>query len=491
MKTPNPIKTLLFSTILATLVAGSGRAAIVPLNGDFETNTFVGNGYSPTHGSSSISNWSWSESVAPFPTAVRLISQDIDFENAVGGKASSHGTYAVSLEGATSSISQTITLAAGQYQLSFDASWWLPSALGVNPIYASLGGVNFSFNGSTAAFSPTQGYNTYTSDVFTVSTAGAYELKIAANNPAGGYSGATAVDGVRLRALNNGPIISNGNFEDSVYGNTGTQDYSPPFGRSFVADWSWSSTTADDDLAGAVRLLKTDLNGGVIPDGSTYAVSLEGATSWIKQSVTLNPGQYQLRFDAATPLLQFLSANPIYASLGGVNFSFNGSTNAFSPTLNYVRYTSDVFTVTTAGTYELKIAANNPAGAYSGSSAVANVVLGTGLSYGSWAANNAGGQAANLDWDNDGVPNGVEYFMNAAPGFTSNPTLDATNKVTWINGGKIPSADYGTQFVVQTSTDLAIWEDVTEGNLDTNDGSLSYIVTGEGTQFVRLKVTPN
>jgi hypothetical protein len=81
--------------------------------------------------------------------------------------------------------------------------------------------------------------------------------------------------------------------------------------------------------------------------------------------------------------------------------------------------------------------------------------------------------------------------MNAAPGFTSNPTLDATNKVTWINGGKIPSADYGTQFVVQTSTDLAIWEDVTEGNLDTNDGSLSYRVTGEGTQFVRLKVTPN
>jgi hypothetical protein len=45
--------------------------------------------------------------------------------------------------------------------------------------------------------------------------------------------------------------------------------------------------------------------------------------------------------------------------------------------------------------------------------------------------------------------------------------------------------------VVQTSTDLVTWEDVSEGNLDTNDGSLSYIVTGEGKQFVRLKVTPN
>jgi hypothetical protein len=496
MKTPNPIKTLLFSTILATLVAGSGRAAIVPLNGDFETNTFVGNGYSPAHGSSSISNWSWSESVAPFPTAVRLLSQDIDGPGAVGGKAASHGTYAVSLEGATSSISQTITLAAGQYQLSFDASYWLPVYTAVNPIYASLGGVKFSFNGSTNAFSPTQGYNTYTSDVFTVTTAGSYELKIAADNPAGGYSGATAVDGIRLKALNNGPILSNGNFEDSVYVNTGTQDYSPTLGRSNIADWAWSPTTWPAYTT-AVRLLVTDLNGGVIPDGSTYAVSLEGSTSWIKQSVTLNPGQYQLRFDAATPLIQYVAANPIYASLDGVNFSFNGSTNAFSPTLNWVRYTSDVFTVTTAGTYELKIAANNPAGGLSGSSAVANIYLGTELTYGSWAANKAGGQAANLDWDNDGVPNGVEYFMNAAPGFTSNPTLDATNKVTWINGGKIPSADYGTQFVVQTSSDLVTWDDVTQGDMDQNGtntaSSLSYTLdpaNNPAKQFVRLKVTP-
>jgi hypothetical protein len=498
------MKALLLSTCLATMVAGTGHAAIVPLNGDFESNTYVApipegypfGPYSPTLGTSSISNWSWSDTVGDNSGTVRLLNQDVDGAGAVGGKAASHGTYAVSLEGATSSISQTITLDPGQYQLSFDASRWL-TAVAVNPIYASLGGVNFSFGGSTAAFSPANGYNTYTSDVFTVTTAGTYELKIAADNPAGGSSGGTAVDGIRLRALNNGSILSNGNFEDSVYGDTTKQhDYSPPFGRSFVADWSWSSSTADDGLVGAVRLFLTDLNGGVIPDGSTYAVSLEGATSWIKQSVTLNPGQYQLRFDAATPLLQALAANPIYASLDGVNFSFNGSTDAFSPTLNWVRYTSDVFTVTTAGTYELKIAANNPAGGYSGSSAVANVVLGTELSYGSWAANKAGGQAANLDWDNDGVPNGVEYFMNAAPGFTANPGF-VGNTVTWTNGGKIPSADYGTQFVVQTSSDLVTWDDVTEGDMDQNGtntaSSLSYTLdpaNNPAKQFVRLKVTP-
>ena len=203
MKTPNPIKTLIFSSILATLMVGSGHAAIVPLNGDFETNTFVAGGvncYSPTLGSSSISNWSWSETVYPYPGAVRLLSQDIDGPGAVGGKAASHGTYAVSLEGNASSISQTITLAAGQYQLSFDASKWL-NAVPVNPIYASLGGVNFSFNGSTAAFSPTEGYSTYTSGLLTLATGGAYELKIAANHPNGGLSGATAVDNVSLTAV--------------------------------------------------------------------------------------------------------------------------------------------------------------------------------------------------------------------------------------------------------------------------------------------------
>ncbi len=179
-------------------------AANLVLNGSFETNTYVvgsAGPYSPTYGGSSISNWSWSPTVGSYSTAVRLLNQGIDGSGAVGGKAANGGTYAVSLEGATSWISQTITLDAGQYQLSFDASWWLPAYLAVNPIYASLGGVNFSFSGSTAAFSPTQGYSTYTSGLLTLATGGTYELKIAANNPAGGYSGGTAVDNVSLTAV--------------------------------------------------------------------------------------------------------------------------------------------------------------------------------------------------------------------------------------------------------------------------------------------------
>jgi hypothetical protein len=59
----------------------------------------------------------------------------------------------------------------------------------------------------------------------------------------------------------------------------------------------------------------------------------------------------------------------------------------------------------------------------------------------------------------------------------------------------IPSDQYGTQFVVQTSSDLQTWANVPAIQLDTNtDGPgslLSYTLTGGCPSFARLKVTPN
>jgi hypothetical protein len=46
--------------------------------------------------------------------------------------------------------------------------------------------------------------------------------------------------------------------------------------------------------------------------------------------------------------------------------------------------------------------------------------------YATWASTNAGNQGAELDFDNDGVSNGVEYFMSASAGFTANPTLNGS-----------------------------------------------------------------
>jgi autotransporter-associated beta strand protein len=122
-------------------------------------------------------------------------------------------------------------------------------------------------------------------------------------------------------------------------------------------------------------------------------------------------------------------------------------------------------------------------------------VLTSAAGYSSWATANVGGDAADLDTDSDGVKNGVEYFMNAAAGFTANPGI-VSGAITWPNGGNIPASAYGTQFVIQTSGDLSIWTEVPVGSLTTNSngpsGSLTYTLpTGSAKLFVRLKVTPN
>lgn len=84
--------------------------------------------------------------------------------------------------------------------------------------------------------------------------------------------------------------------------------------------------------------------------------------------------------------------------------------------------------------------------------------------------------------------------MNAPAGFTANPAI-TSGAVTWTNGGNIPSGDYGTQFVVQTSTDLVTWSPIDSGdsNLNNVEGSVTYTLPTplSGKRFVRLLVVPN
>jgi fibronectin-binding autotransporter adhesin len=104
--------------------------------------------------------------------------------------------------------------------------------------------------------------------------------------------------------------------------------------------------------------------------------------------------------------------------------------------------------------------------------------------FSAWAAANAPGQTAEQDHDNDGMPNGVEYFMGlSGSSFTANPPV-INGKVTW---SKDP-AFVGT-YTVQTSTNLSIWDDV--ASLLVGNNIEFTLPTGEPRAFVRLKVTPN
>lgn len=105
-----------------------------------------------------------------------------------------------------------------------------------------------------------------------------------------------------------------------------------------------------------------------------------------------------------------------------------------------------------------------------------------------WAAANAGGQTSGEDFDNDGVENGIEYFMGeTGSSITANPSLNASNEITWP-----ASAAYQGTYEVQTSPDLGTWTNVDPKPLPSG-GSLSYTLpTGApgGKSFVRLLVTP-
>jgi fibronectin-binding autotransporter adhesin len=118
-------------------------------------------------------------------------------------------------------------------------------------------------------------------------------------------------------------------------------------------------------------------------------------------------------------------------------------------------------------------------------------VTGGPAGYASWASANSITGDPSDDSNNDGVTNGVAYFMNKT-GLATNPGI-VGGSVTWTNGGNIPSSEYGAdkQFVVQTSIDLQNWIVPTTGVVN-QAGSVSYTLpTGEAKIFVRLKVTPN
>jgi autotransporter-associated beta strand protein len=107
--------------------------------------------------------------------------------------------------------------------------------------------------------------------------------------------------------------------------------------------------------------------------------------------------------------------------------------------------------------------------------------------YESWKITNAGGEAANLDYDKDGVSNGVEFFMGETGStFTPNPSV-VDGKVSWPYDAN--TAGSGMTYKVTTSTDLVIWDPVDPQPVPAA-GKLEYILpTGNTARFVRLEVT--
>jgi hypothetical protein len=122
------------------------------------------------------------------------------------------------------------------------------------------------------------------------------------------------------------------------------------------------------------------------------------------------------------------------------------------------------------------------------------------VGYSSWASFNGAGTNLEDDHDNDGVLNGVEYFLGGpkgtTTGFTALPGVTNTGgilSVTWTKAGDY-AGTYGSSFVVETSNTLTgIW------NTEAFPGSTISIIGNNVTytfpsplgtkRFARLKVT--
>jgi uncharacterized repeat protein (TIGR02543 family) len=119
--------------------------------------------------------------------------------------------------------------------------------------------------------------------------------------------------------------------------------------------------------------------------------------------------------------------------------------------------------------------------------------------FANWQAANSTAGGLNDDHDNDGVDNGVEWFLGGntdTTGFTPLPGVvdtAGTLSITWTQSADFPGT-YGTDFRVETSATLANpWTPATEGIgagfVEINGNNVKYTFPAGVGNFARLVIT--
>jgi len=375
-----------------------------------------------------------------------------------------------------------------------------------NPLYVNLSGNTvygtFDLNGfnqtvggigeaANAADSSVPTTNIVTNSSGTVST-------FMVNNAVANSFGGTISGNLNLAKSGAGTLTQGATAVNSYSGNTtvtggtlslASANTSNDSSSVFIA----SGATLDLNFAGTDTVAKlyigtTPVAAGVYGPSATPLTQITSTTGGTLTVTTTGPALTALVANAG-PDKNVTAAAPS-TSIGGSPTASGGTGSSYSyswsPTtgLNSATIANPTASPATTTTYTVTV--NDGVSA----PVTDSVVVSVSLSYTAWAALNAGGQAANLDFDHDGVPNGVEYFMGETGStFTSNPTV-VNGKVTWPKGASYGGV-YGTDYVVQVSSTLnGDWVPANPLNVDlSNPSQVVYTLPAGSPQFCRLAVT--
>lgn len=468
---------------------------------------------------------------------------------AVTGDGIPEGTTVVSISSPTVELSQAPTVTATGTNLTFSITKTSPTYVGAAPNFGTL-----DLNGQTIAepIAKIEGdgaggtagalvnTNTGTPAAITVDLTGVYNFSI---------NGAGDITVPRLIATGNRVITKNGNGSFTTNGashnnlcgwviNAGTLVFANTSGLASDRGTTLNGGTLrlsgvnsdliNDGQAFTMNGGVFDLNGkgeavasiggsgGTVTNTNTTAANLYvgggvAGTSTASFAGTIQDGAGILHLHKEGSGTQTLTGTLDYS--GNTSISQTGTLSINSPSLNDASTISigpDAFLDLTFAATDTVAAlvidgVSQPDGEYgatgSGAEHETDRITGSGklqvsaapsYNYPTWQTANAPGQTIGEDHDGDGVDNGVEYFMgHSGSAFTANPA-PAGGVVTWLMSSQY-TGTYGTDYEVQSSTDLVNWSLVPQGSGDntvtvTAGTSVSYDMPAGGKNFVRLVV---
>ncbi|MEO7101229.1 MAG: autotransporter-associated beta strand repeat-containing protein [Luteolibacter sp.] len=282
------------------------------------------------------------------------------------------------------------------------------------------------------------------------------------------------------KTLTRNPVLTfNGNFAFSTSGGTSANDLS--LGTNTVSLGAAAGTTRTITTNGSATLTV----GGIISNGTTAngltkagtgVLSLTGANTYTGDTI-VNAGVLAVNGNAI--------ANTNKLVINGGKVSPTGTEVVDTLYFGATQQAPGTWGATGSGATHIDNTHFTGAGVVS----VANGPVG----YASWGDVYAPGQTIDQDHDNDGVANGIEYFMGQTGStFTANPAI-VSGTVTWPMAATYAGV-YGTDYEIQTSGDLVTWTQVPQGAgagfaTVTAGVSVAYTLpTGGGKVFARLVV---